>query len=230
MERIKIQANTREKTGKEVAKKIRKEGSIPAVIYSADTNITLSIPAASLKALRSIHFSESAVIDVQITDDKKSKSIPVIIKDIQFHPLSEEVIHIDFLKVSLKEKIKVHVPLVFKGESRGVKEEEGVLEQILREVEIEGLPLDIPEKIEVDISDLGVGQSLHAQDLQIADNLKMITDPAATLLTVTAKKEEVIEEVVPEEEAAPPTEPEVIKEKKEEAEEEKKEKKEEEKK
>jgi len=213
MERIKIQANTREKTGKEVAKKIRKEGSIPAVIYSADTNITLSIPAARLKALRSIHFSESAII-----------------KDIQFHPLSEEVIHIDFLKVSLKEKIKVHVPLVFKGESRGVKEEEGVLEQILREVEIEGLPLDIPEKIEVDISDLGVGQSLHAQDLQIADNLKMITDPAATLLTVTAKKEEVIEEVVPEEEAAPPTEPEVIKEKKEEAEEEKKEKKEEEKK
>jgi large subunit ribosomal protein L25 len=216
MERIKIQVDHRTETGKEIAKKIRKQGSVPAVVYSSDTNISLSIPTTGLKALRSIHFSESAVIDMEIKDDKKAKSIPVIIKDVQFHPLTEEVIHIDFLKVSLKEKIKVHVPLVLKGESRGVKEEEGVLEQILRDVEIEGLPLDIPEKIEVDISDLGVGQSLHAQDLQIAGNLKIITDPSATLVTITAKKEEVVEEVVPEEaEAAAPTEPEVIKEKKE---------------
>ena len=217
MERVKIQVNSREKTGKEVAKKIRKEGIIPAVVYSSGTNISLSIPLASLKVLRSISFSESAVIDMEIADGKKEKSIPVIIKDIQFHPLTEKVIHIDFLKVSLKEKIKVHVPLIFKGESRGVKEEEGTLEQILRDIEIEGLPLDIPENIEVDISDLGVGQSLHAEDLQLPENLKVMTDPKATLLTVTAKKEEVVEEVAEEVVEGAPTEPEVIKEKKEEA-------------
>jgi len=217
MERIKIQVNSREKTGKEIAKKIRREGIIPAVVYSSGTNACLSIPVASLKVLRSISFSESAVIDMEITDGKKEQPIPVIIKDIQFHPLTEKVIHIDFLKVSLKEKIKVHVPLILKGESIGVKEEEGTLEQILRDVEIEGLPLDIPENIEVDISDLGVGQSLHAEDLQLPENLKVMADPKATLLTVTAKKEEVVEEVAPEVVEGAPTEPEVIKEKKEEA-------------
>jgi large subunit ribosomal protein L25 len=218
MERVKIQANSREGKGKKMAKKIRRQGVIPAVVYSSDTNISLSLPTASIKTLRSIHFSESAVIDMEITDGKREESIPVIIKDVQFHPLTEKVIHIDFFKVSLKKKIKVPVPLVFKGESRGVKDEEGNLEQILREIEIEGLPLDIPNNIEVDISDLGVGQSIHAKDLQIAQNLKIITDPGATLVTVTAKVKEEVEEVAAVEEGAAPTEPEVIREKKEAAE------------
>ena len=224
MERIKIQASNRVERGKEIAKKIRKEGSVPAVVYSKDTNLSLTILTSSIKLLRSIHFSESAIIDLEILDDKKSKPIPVIIKDIQLHPLSEEVIHIDFLKVSLTEKIKVHVPLALKGEAKGVKEEGGVLEQILRDVEIEALPLDIPENIEVDISDLGIGNSLHVEDLSLAGNLKILTDASATVLTVIAKKEEeeVVEAAVEEEAGA--AEPEVIKEKKEEAgEEEKKE-------
>ncbi len=218
MERIKIQASSREKTGKEIAKRIRREGLIPAVVYSSEANISLSLPITSLKALRSIHFSESAVIDMEITDAKGAASMPVIIKDVQFHPLTEEVIHIDFFKVSLTKKIKVPVPLLFKGEAKGVKEEEGNLEQILREIEIEGLPLDIPENIEVDVSDLAVGQSIHAKDLKIAENLKIITEPGATLVTVTAKKEEEVEEVAAAEEGAAPAEPEVIKEKKETAE------------
>ncbi len=211
MERIKIKVEKREEIGKEKVKRLRKQGCVPAVVYSDDINITLSIPFIGLKALRAIHFSESAVIDMEIANEKKAKSIPVLIKDVQFHPLTEDVIHVDFLKVSLKEKIKVHVSIVLKGESKQVKEESGTLEQILRELEVEGLPLDIPEKIEVDISELTIGHSLHVSDLTIPANIVIVTDSGATVVTALAKEEEVEEEVLTTEEA--PTEPEVIKEK-----------------
>jgi len=211
MERMKIKVEKRETIGKEGVKKLRKQGYVPAVVYGGDINIALTIPFIGLKALRVIHFSESAVIDMEIAGEKKVKSIPVLIKDVQFHPLTEDVIHVDFLKVSLKEKIKVHVPIVLKGESKQVKEESGTIEQILRELEVEGLPLDIPEKIEVDISELIIGHSLHVSDLTISADIAVVTESGATIVTALAKVEEIEEEVPTEEEA--PTEPEVIKEK-----------------
>ena len=214
MERIKIKVGKREVLGKKSLKKIRKENFVPAVVYSSNTNITLTISLASLKVLKEIHFSESAVIDMEIADDKKPELFPVLIKDIQFHPLTEEVLHIDFLKISLKEKIKVHVPIVLSGEAKGVKEEGGVLEQILRELEVEGLPLDVPEEIEVDISELGIGHSLHVSDLSVPDNITIVTDSLAPVVTALAKTEEA-EEEVPIEETEAAAGPEVIKEKKE---------------
>ena len=213
MERIKVKVEKREVVGKEGVKKLRKQGYVPAVVYSNDTNIVLSIPFIGLKALRSIGFSESAVIDMEIAGEKKAKSIPVLIKDVQFHPLTEDAIHVDFLKVSLSEKLKVHVPIVLKGESKQVKEESGALEQILRELEVEGLPLDIPENVEVDVTELIIGHSLHVSDLIVTGNVVVITDSQATVVTALAKEEEIEPEVLAEEEA--PTEPEVIKEKKE---------------
>jgi len=215
MDRIKIKVEKREIIGKEGVKKLRKQGYIPAVVYSGDTNIVLTVPFVSLKALRSIHFSESVVIDMEITDEKKTKTIPVLIKDVQFHSLTEGVIHIDFLKISLSKKIKVRVPIVLKGESKQVKEENGVLEQILRELEVEGFPLDIPEKVEVDVTELTIGHSLHVFNLVVTGDVVVITDSQATVVTALAKEEEVEEEVLTEEEVS--GEPEVIKEKKEEA-------------
>ena len=213
MERTKVKVEKREVVGKEGVKRLRKLGYVPAVVYSNDINIALSIPVIGLKILRSIGFSESAVIDMEIVGEKKAKSIPVLIKDIQFHPLTEDVIHVDFLKVSLSEKLKVNVPIVLKGESKQVKEESGTLEQILRELEVEGLPLDIPEKVEVDVTELTIGHSLHVSDLTVTGNVAVITDSQVTVVTALAKEEEVEEEVLAEEEAS--TEPEVIKEKKE---------------
>jgi len=212
MERMKIKVEKRETVGKEGVKKLRKQGYVPAVVYGSDINIALTIPFIGLKALRLIHFSESAVIDMEIAGEKKAnKPIPVLIKDVQFHPLTEDVIHVDFLKVSLKEKIKVHVPIVLKGESKQVKEESGTIEQILRELEVEGLPLDIPEKIEVDISELTIGHSLHVSDLTVPANIEVVTESGAAVVTALVKEEEIEEEVPVEEEA--PAEPEVIKEK-----------------
>lgn len=225
MERVKIEVSPREGVGKESAKKIRFSGEVPAIIYAKDVNMSVTVPLPSLKILNSIHFSESAVIDLEVAGKDKKDSLPVIIKGIQFHPLTEKVIHIDFMKVSLTEKITVHVPVELQGEPPAVKEG-CTLNQVLRDIEVEGLPLDIPEKIEVDVSTLEVGHSVHVQDISVAGNLTIITAPEETIATLTAKVEEIPEEEAAEaaEEAAPEG-PEVIKEKKEEGapEEEKKE-------
>jgi len=212
MEKVKIDAVLREKLGKEVTKKLRKEGFVPAVIYGRDTNLSVQVPHKGLMTLKSIHFSESTIIEMVVGNDKKQDTFPVIIKDIQYHPLTDEVIHLDFLRVSLEEKITVHIPIVFKGEAKGAKEG-GTLEQLLWELEVESLPMDIPEKVEIDVSALEIGDSLHVSDVTIAGNVDIITPAEDAIVTISVKKEE--EEVVPLEEGAAPQEPEVIKEKKE---------------
>ena len=213
MDRIKIKVEKREVTGKEAVKKMRKQGYVPAVVYGEDINTVLTVDTAGLRILQDIHYSESAVLDMEIAGETKVKSIPVLVKDVQFHPLTERVIHVDFLKVSLKEKIKVHIPIVLTGEAKQVKEESGTLEQILRELEVEGLPLDIPENVEIDISELTIGHSLHVSNLVVPASITIVTDPGETVATALAKVEEVEEEVIAEEDAS--AEPEVIKEKKE---------------
>jgi large subunit ribosomal protein L25 len=215
MERIKIDVIKRDTRGKGPAGRLRKEGAIPAVVYSGEINAALSVPPESLKVLRSIHFSESTILDMEITGGDSRESIPVLIKDLQFNPLNEAVTHIDFFKVSMKEKIKVHVPVVLKGEAKGAKEEGGVLTHTLHEIEIEGLPLDVPEHIDLDISELTIGHSIHVGNIELPDTLKMITDPQETVVALVTKQEEE-EEPVPEETAE---EPEVIKAGKEESQE-----------
>ncbi len=215
MGRLKINVEKRPGLGKQAVKRLRSEGHIPAVIYGKGINAPVSISSESFKVLKNIHFSESVVIDLTIDGQKKSDSLPVLIKDVQSHPLTSEVIHLDLIKVSLKEKIKVHIPVVLKGEAKG-KEEGAVLEQILREIEVEGLPLDIPENLEVDISGLEIGHSIHLKELQFPGDIKIVSDPEATVATLGIKKEE---EPEPEEELIDeeaPAEPEVIKEKKQE--------------
>ncbi|MFH1771895.1 MAG: 50S ribosomal protein L25 [Candidatus Omnitrophota bacterium] len=214
MERIGISVKVREKTGKGIARRIRVSRSIPAIIYGDGLNLPIELSAQAIKALQSIHFSESTIVDVAVVDasgDEKDK-FAVVIKDIQHDPLSDQVIHLDFMKVSLDEVIRVNVPLILKGEPKGVKEG-AVCEQIMRDVEVEGLPLDIPEKIEVDITHLEQGHSLHMRDIKVPDKIKVITQPEKTIATLLIKKEE--EEAAPEEEMQA-AEPEVIKEKKEE--------------
>lgn len=208
MERVKIEASLREKTGKGVAKKLRREKIIPAVLYGKETNAAISIPLASMKALRAINFSSSTIIDMLLGSDKNN--INVLIKDVQYHPLTEDIIHIDFLKVSLEEKLKVKVGIVLKGEAKGIKDG-GIVEQILWELDIEGLPLEIPEKIEVDITNLGIGDSIHAGNISLTGNLKVITAAQETVVTVVSPQ---LEEEAPAAGTVAPEGPEIIKEKK----------------
>ncbi|MCK4918031.1 MAG: 50S ribosomal protein L25 [Candidatus Omnitrophica bacterium] len=212
MERIKIKVNKRCQVGKEASGRIRKEGSIPAVVYSSELNISISVPLESVKLLYSIRFSESAIVDMEIIGEEKFDVIPVLVKKLQFHPLTEKIIHIDFFKVSLKDKTRVNVHIVLKGIAQGLKEG-GVLEQLLREVQVEGLPLDIPEKIELDITNLDIGHSFHVEDLIVPNTVKILTDSKTAIVAVVAIKEEVAEEIIGLEGEI--TEPQVLKEKKE---------------
>ncbi|MFA6281216.1 MAG: 50S ribosomal protein L25 [Candidatus Omnitrophota bacterium] len=211
MERVKIQASLREKLGKETAKKVRFKGNAPAIIYGKGPNLAVEIPVAGLKTLRAIHFSQGAVIDIDLGGQETKENFSVLIKDIQYHPLTEAITHIDFIRVSLEEKIKANVPIVLKGEPKGVKEE-GILSQVLWQLTIEALPLDIPEKIEVDVSHLGIGNSVHVKEIKVTENIKIVNSPDETVATVVEKEEEVVATTADE---AAPTGPEVIKEKKE---------------
>jgi len=211
MERVKIQASLRGKLGKETAKKVRFKGNAPAIVYGKGPNLAVEIPVAGLKTLRAIHFSQGAVIDIDLGGQEKKENCSVLIKDVQYHPLTEAITHIDFIRVSLEEKIKANVPVVLKGEPKGVKEE-GILSQILWQLTIEALPLDIPEKIEVDVSHLGIGNSVHVKEVKVPENVKIINSPDETVATVVEKEEEIVATAADE---AAPTGPEVIKEKKE---------------
>lgn len=215
MKQLKITSIARDRLGKESSKKERKEGLLPAVIYGRQFSLPVVLPFVSLKVLRSINFSETSILEMTVDGyEGKDNKFPVIIKDVQYHPLTEEPIHMDFVKVSLEEKIRVNVSVVLKGECPGVKEG-GILEQMLWEIELESLPLNIPEKIELDVSSMKIGDSIHVKDLSLAEGIKILESPDETIVTVVAKHEEVVEEEAGIEPAT--AEPEVIKEKEKEA-------------
>ena len=205
MEKITIKGFKREEIGKQAVKRLRREGFLPAIVYGKDVNLPIKIPHSELKILKAHHFSETVLIEILLDNSDK---IECIIKDVQFHPLTEEVIHLDFMKVSLKEMVRVKVPVEIKGEEN-IKE--AVVEQMLWELEIEAFPLEIPEKIVVDISSLNIGDSFHVKDLNLGEKIKIVTDPEETIVTVLAKEEVAVEEEATTEEEK---EPEVIKEKK----------------
>lgn len=216
MEELFLLAKKRDIIGKKV-RHLRKEGWIPGVLYKkGEENILLQLNKKDLQKVLHTSLGSNVLISLKIEKDtssgKKTKSQDaktVIIKEIQKDPLSDEILHIDFQQISLTEKIVVNVPISLTGEAIGVKRDGGVLEHILWELQIECLPTEIPEKIEVDISKLEIGQSLFVKDLDLPKGLRIINSPEQMIVTIGAPKEEKMEEKVEE-----IVEPEVIREKK----------------
>jgi len=218
MEEVKIKALVREERGTSKSRALRREGLIPAVVYGKGENLLLKIDRKGLKYLRQHHFSENVIFSLEVDREGESGGIPVLLKDYQLGPLTEKIIHLDFIKVSMEEKVSVEVPVEIKGEAKGVKEGGGVLEHLLWQVKVECLPKDIPESIIVDVSDLEIGDSLHVEDLNAADGVKVITSAKDVVVALTAVVEEEAETEEPGETAG---EPEVMKEKKDKSEEQK---------
>jgi len=212
MEKAKLTFRIREKSGKSASRKLKREGFIPAILYSKDINLKISIKKEELLKLMHLHPSLESIM-IELCNQDSEETYTSIVKDIQYHPLSDEIIHIDFKKISLHEKIRVKVPVIPKGEAKGVKQG-GILEHFLREVEIECLPQDAPEKVEIDVSELDIGDVFHIEDLKLPSNLKVVEDPKEVIFTCVAPHKEEEEEKPVEEE------PEVIKEKKPESKEE----------
>ena len=167
----------------------------------------------------SAHHGESFVLNLRIKEDLKNEDKAVLIKQVQHNPVTDDIVHIDFNEISLTKKIRVKVPVAAKGESVGVRQDGGVLDHVLWEIEVECLPTQIPKSVEVDVTALKVGDSIHVRNLVIPQGLKVFNDPEATVLAVVAPiKEEAAPTVEEALAAGAKAEPEVIKEKKEKAE------------
>jgi len=222
MEEILLEAELRTEVGKGKVKALRDKGYIPCVVY-AEGKESKAIKVEHSQFLRLIHHHrlENAVVSLKVRDENRQKPRSCLIKEIQYDPVTEDIKHVDFNEISLTKAIKVNVPIVAKGEPVGVKQEGGSLEHILWEIEVECLPTDIPKQIEVDVSQLAIGDAIHVKDIPAPPKVKILNDPDAILLSVAAPiKEEVVAAPV---EGEAPAEPEVIKEKKEAAEPEEKE-------
>ncbi len=214
MEELFLDAEIREGIGRGKVKDVREAGFIPAVVYSEGKQAkALKVSHSQLVRLVHQHRLENAVINLKIKDDTKQKSRSCLIKEVQYNPVNDEIMHVDFNEISLTKVIKVNVPVVAKGEPAGVKQEGGSLEHILWEIEVECLPTDIPKEIEVDVTNLKIGDSIHIKDITLPPKIKVLHDPETVLLSVAAPiKEEVAAAPIEGEEKQ---EPEVIKEKKE---------------
>jgi large subunit ribosomal protein L25 len=218
MDFVDLHAGLREGKGKEVNKKLRQEGLVPSIVYKkGEDTLSLKIDKKDLSKALHTEAGENVIIRLHIDAAKKRKERTVIVKEVQKDPVKDYLLHIDFQEISLSETLKVKVPIAAKGEAIGVKKDEGVLQHVLWEAEIECLPTNIPEKIEIDVSSLKIGDSIYVKEIQIPEGVKILDNPEGVVFSVEHPKK--VEEVI-----APPAEgevqePEVIKEKKEKPEE-----------
>ncbi|MBW2441719.1 MAG: 50S ribosomal protein L25/general stress protein Ctc [Deltaproteobacteria bacterium] len=197
MEKIELHATVRKSVGNGPARVLRRSGQTPAVLYGpkAET-VLLSVVTKDLEQVLKKGSFGQLILDLVIRNGKEMTKAAMI-KELQTHPVSGSLIHIDFYEVDMKRKIKVMVPVVTTGQSVGV-EEGGLLNIVRRELEIFCLPGDIPEAIELDITELGIGDSIHVDELPLGENFEVSADTNYTVVTVLSPKVE--EEPVEEEE------------------------------
>ncbi|HEX9729627.1 MAG TPA: 50S ribosomal protein L25/general stress protein Ctc [Gemmatimonadales bacterium] len=203
---ITLVAEPRSEKGKGAARQLRMRGRIPAVIYGHGRDpAKLSIAATDLeKALGGVA-AESTIFELSIG----GSTTQALIREIQRHPVRAKVLHLDFYEIHAGEVLTLAVPVYLVGEPDGVRNAGGVLDQVLREIEIEVLPKDIPERIEVDVTNLKVGDSLHVSDIQVP-NADVLTDPEYTLCSVVPPRTEAEPVVAEEAEGVEVVEPELI--------------------
>jgi large subunit ribosomal protein L25 len=205
-----LEAQKREPGNKNAARRVRAEGKIPAVVYGAgkETASVAVDPRQVLRILKS-ESGHNTIFDLAVDNDRAK----AMIVDWQFEPIKGRLLHVDLLRIAMDKKLTVTVPVVLKGEAAGVKQEGGILEQLLREIEIECLPADIPKSIEADISHLTFGVELRVKDLAHSEKLKFLTEEDQMVAHITSVKEEVVAtpEATAEAATATPAEPEVIK-------------------
>jgi large subunit ribosomal protein L25 len=213
-----LEAQARTPGNKNVARRVRQGGKIPGVVYGAG-KASLPVTLDPRQVTRILHSKtgHNTIFDLDLEGSERTKAMIV---DCQYEPIKGHLLHIDLKRIAMDQKLKVSVPIVLKGEAAGVKQQGGILEQILREVEIECLPGDIPSGIEADVSELVFGKVLRVSDLKRDDRIEFVTDANQPVAHITTVKEEVVAtpEAAAADAGAAPAEPEVIKKGKQEAE------------
>jgi len=210
MAEVTLEVTRREESGKGVARKLRADGKIPAVVYGGHREavpIVVDRKAVSELIQKSQHGVRSIfLLKMSGTDQQRH----AMIKDIQMDPISRRMTHIDFVRVVMDEVVRVTIPVHHTGAAIGVKEG-GLLDFQVRDLHVECLPAAIPDSIEVDVTDLGVHDYIRIADLKLPEGVKVLDDPDRVVVGVTVARAEVTEvAAVPVEEGAVPAEPEVI--------------------
>lgn len=205
-----IEVQPREERGTSANRRLRAENKIPAVVYGAGKeSIPIVVDRPQVLELLKKSAGANTIFLLKMKGTKQSRH--TMIREMDVDPLTRKIQHIDFQRILLDEKVKVRVPIELLGTPTGVKNEEGVLDFITREVEVQCLPGDIPNQLEVDITELHVGQHVEVSDLQVSDKVVVLDDPGRVVAAVAHAR--VVEEVEEEEEMlleADAEEPEVI--------------------
>ncbi|MFP4555910.1 MAG: 50S ribosomal protein L25/general stress protein Ctc [Bacteroidales bacterium] len=202
MKEIQIKGSLRTETGKKFSKQLRREGALPAIIYGGKENVLMSLNERDIKDL--IYTPDVHIVNI----DLGKKKYKAIIKELQFHPVTDKVLHIDFLEVFEDKKLTLALPVKLVGSSEGVKQG-GKLSLIARKIRVCGYPKDLPEVLRVDVTDLGLGKSRQVQDFSF-ENFEIV-EPKSTVvanvkLTRAARGAQGDEEEGAEEAAAAPAE------------------------
>lgn len=210
VELVEAQPRPDSSRGKNEARRLRVSGRVPAVVYGARKNtIAVSVDPKQINRILSSESGHNTIFDLKVGDEKAK----VMIVDWQYEPLKGKLLHLDLKRIAMDEKIRVMVPIHLVGEPAGVKQQGGILDQVIREVEVECLPADIPTHIDADVSELVFGTVLRVKDLPHGGKLKFVTDEEQAVAHITSVKEEVVAtpEAAAADAAAAAAEPEVIK-------------------
>lgn len=211
MEQRVLEVVLRTDRGKEGARRIRREGKIPAVLYGRKTpTFHMAVKPEELKKILTSGAKENTLIGLKVNGpgNEKVGNPVVMLKDLQIHPLSQSYLHADFYAVAMDEKIEVDIPIRLVGKAEGVKTG-GIQQQAMREIRVRCLPSEIPEFLEVDVSALQIGDSIHVRDLTPPEKFDIVTDKNITLASVVppiseAKYEELVASPEAEKEIAQP--------------------------
>jgi large subunit ribosomal protein L25 len=200
----------REGTGKQVAKRLRRQGVVPAILYGGAKNETVTVDPKSVLRMIAGHAGTTQLLTLKM--DGEGGSRLAIIRAMQFDPVSENLMHVDLQEVSADKPITVRVAVHPVGEAIGVRDTKGILNLVLHEVSVSCLPTVIPERIDADVSELAIGDVLTIADLSVPEGVRVLNDPGQAVATVSPPMAE--EEVAPAVVAAVTAEPEVLTERK----------------
>jgi len=197
-----LSASKRDDTGKGVARKLRANGRVPAVLYGKDMEaLTLSVDAHEALRLFEGISVENTIVDLDVGEDEPVRTL---VREIQMHAYRPEMLHVDFLRIQKGVAVDVDIPVRLVGMPIGVKMSGGTMEQIIHEIPVRCIPSKIPESLEVDVSGLDLGESLHVSDVVLPDDVEMMIDVGRTLCSVAAPRAEIEETEEGEEEGLEP--------------------------
>ncbi|MBF0224019.1 MAG: 50S ribosomal protein L25 [Desulfobacterales bacterium] len=187
MEPVELNAKVRHKSGDGYSNSLRREGFVPAILYGPGiNNLSIEVSLKAFEDLLKVVGSKQVLLNLNVQNGNLNKYM-VMLKEIQNHPVTKKILHIDFYAVDLNRKIRIKVPVTLKGKSIGV-EKGGVLQLIRRKVEILCYPMDIQRNIDLDVSDLDIGDSIHVKDIKLEEKIELPADVNFTVVTVLSPK------------------------------------------